>query len=77
MVFFYSTCGLQYHDLQFVITQLFGFRLHFVLGPQPARGEVCAVTRKVLEGAVSRGPWTRLLQAQVGPFKSHFRSLSI
>lgn len=42
------------------------FRRHFVPGPRPIRVEGCAVIRKVLEGAVSPGPWTRRLQAQVG-----------
>lgn len=51
----------------YFLIQHFGFRPHFVLGPQPARVEGCPVTQKVLEGAVSPGPWTHPLRAQVEP----------
>lgn len=58
------TCGLLW-------TQPFGFRLHFVPGPQPTKVLGCAVTRKVLEGAVSLVLWTHPLQVQVALGRKH------
>lgn len=54
-----------------LLTQPFGFRLHFVPGPQPTKAAGCAVTRKVLEEAVSLALWTHLLRAQVGLGRNH------
>lgn len=62
--------------MTFVFMQHFGFRLRFVLGPQSAKVEGCAATRKVLEEAASPGLWTHPLQAQVGFDRDHFRSSS-
>lgn len=57
-----------------LLMQPFGFRLHFVPGPQPTTALGCAVTQKVLEEAASLALWTHPLQAQVGPGRKPFFS---